>query len=282
MLKLDIDKVRFKGQHNSVYNVKFKLLEKNKDAVSQSEWLKVSGKSCYSSVWYDLNGGKNKINKLATTFKTVETSVKLSIEEALHWLELCKIYKLLPDYIEPKKCVKPVIEKESRIDLFTCSFVLDLDENQSTIYMYLDTFRHLKEDPGFVKAILYMHDECKMDFYIAYVLSSHLNIVGTGHHTLPITNSVYSYNKPVPITMKDSLNLRVVRAFYKFLFDPTSYKDTKFLKSNHWRCNPLISELTKTDLLIPIPELNNPEVVKIAHELDNTVANELYKNYIEK
>ncbi len=280
MLKLDIKQMKFENQHNNNYSVRY-VLYRNSNKKKKVNWNKELSKSCYSGVWSKLKSLPKNTDRLVTMFIAVKTSVTLTIEEACQWVEICKKHKLLPEYVKSSDCIRPAKIKGG---LFECHLTLDVkDQYQNMIYMYLDTFRHLREDPGFVKSILYLHKKKNMNFYMAFVLASHLNIGGTGHHSLQVCKSCYSYNKPVPKKATDSLNLRAVRALYKFIHDTSVNRGLKFVPTTPgWNCNAFIAKLTNGDLTLPIVKLDLKTAANIVYEFDDKKAEILYNNYMKR
>lgn len=259
----DSEKIIFKNQHVSKYRVKWKIYTSNN--FKCPTLIDRSFGACYSGILIKLLGD-TKINRLATMFKIIPTSVTLTKEEGTQWIELCKENKLLPRYVNAEDCLK--INRKG--GLKEGHLVLNIkNQNQSIIYLYLDSFRKLRENPGFVKAIIHLCNEYNMNFYIAYVLSSHFNITGDGHHAIKVTNSIYSRtNQPIPETLKDKLNLKTVIRLYKFLHEKSSFEDTKIGKAYHWKCNSLISEIEAKNIIIPIEELlTSSKVPKILHSV---------------
>lgn len=279
MLKLDIKQMRFTGQHNGSYGVKYVLY--NNTNKKRINWKNQKRYACYSGVWIKLRALPDNIDRLTTMFLATKTSITLTMEEAIQWIKICKEHGLLPKYIRPTNCIKPTKIKKR---LFACHLTLNVeDQYQNIIYMYLDTFRHLREDPGLVKSILYLHKEKGMNFYIAFILASHLNIGGTGHHSLQVCNSNYSYNKPVPKEVTENLNLKAARALYKFIHDTSINKGKKFAPTTSgWNCNTFISNLTKGDLPFPIPKLDLKTATKVVQEFDDKKAKSLYDAYMKR
>lgn len=281
MLNLDMKKIRFADQHNAGYNVKYRLhdstVEKDVDLSKEGYF------ACYSNVFRDLKSKSGKMDRITTEFTAEATTVTLTMEEAIQWVEICKKHKMMPSYIVAKDCIRPT-QSRSINAMFDCHLTLDIeDQYQDIIYLYLDTFRHLREDPGFVKAILYLHVDMCMNFYMAYILSSHLNIGGTGHHAVQVCKGVYSYNKPVPVKATDNLNLMAVRALYRFLYDPAVKRTYKMdSKTSGWNCNVFMKNLTCYDIPFPIPKLGLRTALKIVREFDNTKAKAMYDAYMKK
>jgi len=276
MLDLDIKKCKYNGQHYSAYSVIYKT-HKNKCGSFEPVDLSKKGKdACYSSFFTRMKEGENRIT---TTIEIPREKHKLSKEEAERWIDLCMENSLLPDYVS-----KQTIFDE---DIKNATIVFDIYHVfQGTIYIYLDSFRKLREDPGFIKAIIYMCDEKNVDFYIAYVIATHLNTSGTGHHILPFTKSDHydTWNGVAPNCLKTGvLNLKACRALYRFLYDPEVDRNAVVGKNAvRWKVNSHIKTLANKNLKIPIKHLNNPKVLDIIHEFNEEKAEKMYKEFMEE
>jgi len=286
MKKLSKNKCYFENQHINNYEVKFALYNEQKynDEEIYKEVMTLNNHACYSAFW-------RKVSKNSTHIYTIlKQDVKknrLSKTETMLWIKLCKRYDLLPKYVKNKDCY--LKDKDGLI-----RFRLKLNitkKPQARIYLYLDSFRHLREDPGFIKAIIYLHRDCGINFYAAYILSSHLNIVGTGHHALKVDNTVYSsVNKPNinkdKITNLDSeMNLKMVRSFYKYIHEKKKYngKDKKIgVDAKTWDCNTKIAKLTDIDLVIRLKYLKDERVISIIEEKDCKKAKQLYNKFMKE
>lgn len=280
MLKLDIDKYKYENQHNSDYKVVYKAYDS--ESLKPIDLKGVDRRSCYSN--YFRGSGCNK-NKIATQIESpTGRDVSLTMEEIKSWIDLSIENGMLPSYVADNIEME-FIENPDRPHILS-KMVLDTKGwYQILIYIYLNTFRQTREDPGFIKAILQMCNEKGVDFYMAYVLSSHLNIVGVGHHCIEITkNNLYGgWNGPGPGNGKEELNLKAVRGLYRMLHDPEVNKG-EIIGTNAvtWKCASKIKNLVRSNLNVPIKYLNDPAVVAIAHEFNEEKAVELHKEFIEK
>jgi len=270
MLKLDKKKVEFNAQHSANYQIFYGFGDSDKFP-DYKEWRY---KSCYSNFLSQLRSNKG-IKKSFTTFKIIPTTVELTKEDVINWINLCKKNKFLPKYIVPKDCFKT--NKDGKVVRGFLTINIDTDMPQSMLYLWLDSFRKLREDPGFVKAILYLCNDKKVNFFIAFVLATHFNITATGHHCLLLSKDVYTRtNEPKPKTMDDGLNLKMVRSLYKFINDDKLKKGKKVGTATHWHCNSFIAEITSADLVVPIKDLNDKKVIEIVSEMNCNKAAELH------
>jgi hypothetical protein len=276
MLELDINKCRYYNQHHGVYSVVYKTHQSECGDFEPITLAKKSGDACYSGFF---SRRSQKDNRITTTIKIPNEPLKLNKEQAERWLDLCIENDLMPKYIAKQT----IFDDEFK----NATLVLDIEEKfQGTIYIYLDSFRKIREDPGFIKAIIYMCDEKDVDFHIAYVIATHLNIKGAGHHILPFTisNHYDTWNGVAPKDLKTgAFNLKACRALYKFLHDPDINRNSIIGKNaTRWRVNPIIKEIVNKNLLIPIKHINNPKVIAIVHEFDEERALEMHKEFMKE
>lgn len=276
MLDLDMKKCKYDNQHYSAHAVVYKTHENQCGSFEQTILPEKKKDACYSGFFSRL---KSKDNRITTSIEIQEQKYRLNKDEAERWIDLCMENDLLPNYIAKQNLFDENFKK--------ATIVLDIEEKfQGIIYVCLDSFRKLREDPGFIKAMLYMCDEKDVDFYIAYVIATHLNIRGVGHHILPFTMSGYydTWNGVSPKVLKtDVLNLKACRALYKFIHDPEVNRKSIIGKTaSRWKVNNHIKELAKKNLNVPIKHLNNSKVLDILHEFDEAKAEEMYKEFMEE
>ena len=199
--KVDTSKVITKIPQVGCYRVLFKIHPFGKapdySTLSYSAF-KDTGKACYSSLFtaYKSEALPKNSDWLTSVYmaeiKTGADGTKFSEKHIERWVELCTKYKLLPksplfNYSMERTSVKKLGKNVDHIKLVSTIYIDGVF--QPTAYMWLDSFRHLCEDQGFVMAALYLHDELGIDFYVSYVISSYLNISNTGHHSLKISKS---------------------------------------------------------------------------------------------
>jgi len=111
--------------------------------------------------------------------------VKLSLEEQRRFVELSVAHRMLPPYVSLDNITDPK----------TSDIVIMLEGlTPAQVYMYLSQYRYLREDPGFVRSILHLHDEIGMNFYAAFVVSSRVSIDYTVHHFLTLQRRYASGN----------------------------------------------------------------------------------------
>ena len=103
-----------------------------------------------------------------------EKKVHLSLEERIDWVNLCKLNKFLPDYVD---------------EYFanTGNFVLKIENYTLPMtYIYLCMARYIQETPQFVRAVLHMVQEKGLGFLTAFSVASKFCIRNTGHHVIQL------------------------------------------------------------------------------------------------
>lgn len=279
MLNLNKAKCIYKKQHVSSYAVRYKVYE-SPNMEFQTLGDEVINTVCYSGFFNRLGKKDNKDKKIYTETTTKTPSSGLTKKEVSDWIKICRTNGILPKYINiSKSCTKNSIKLKD----FKYRMVLDLEnQKQSLIYMYLDTFRHLRDDPGFVKAVLYLHNEMGINFFAAFVLSSHFNITASGHHCIQVTAGLYDQlNKPQVTSVKGEMNLKMVRSMYQFINNKEAKTGELIRNSVRWSCKNYIAEITDLDLIIPVKHLDHPLVEKIITTFDDKEAKKLHTKLIK-
>jgi hypothetical protein len=262
------------------------------------EKYKNDGEACYSGFFREYHKNNSPVDckwmtsvYMAKPF-TDDSGEEFSEKHVVRWIELCTKYKLLPPvslfkysmgrlYVEGNK--PKGIDEGNYIKLTYTLFVDGVF--QPTLYMWLDNFRHLREDQGLVMATLYMHDELGIDFYVAYIIASYFNISNVGHHSLKLSDNDL-YNKPPTkasrISNFDSdeiIDLKLASVFYRacnnfYELAAENYESENKLKFTHksaperatvWFCNSIHESVCgkEKDLLLPLKHLRHDNVSKI-------------------
>jgi hypothetical protein len=276
-------KLKFGEQHNDSYKVLYKPCYINEDytaEVTKDDLLKLSKQACYSKFFTRYTAASAEgFNGICTMHIIIPTTVHLTTDEIRRWIAVCIQHKMLPEYVEKAVEIIPNDELENS-HYIMCPFKCE-DVSQGLMYLYFNTFRELYEDQGFVKSVLYMHDEMDINFYAAYVIGSFLNKVGTGHHILPITTYSFLGNykkasgmRKLKSLCKDDpgaeLDIHIVRALHNFVNNeganrglPIKQKGGKDAAKN-WGCLGLINGVADEEreshgqMSIPIHLLDHP------------------------
>ena len=229
------------------------------DPVKEFNAHKMGG-SCFSGLLRttSLPGSAKKYNRVCYTLDWPVTChhafTELSTEERKNWVKLCKTYKLLPSYVTPAAGEDGVL-------------VLKLTDTlaPSLLYCYLSAFRCLREQTGFVKAMLYLVKEKKMNFYAAFVLASSVTVCSSGtiHHIGEWGRPYMNKDNHVD---RISILARNIIALKRFLQNP-SCVDTRTIwdAKDGWLCRRYILDALKvSDKLIGQKEFTAAELLNEA------------------
>lgn len=201
-------------------------------------------RSCFGGIL-----GKMKSDiKINRIYYRVEKAMA-SFAEMQSWIRLNKKYKLLPPYIGMK-------------NLKDCIFVFDINDCAiSQLYMYLSTVRLLREGSGFVKAVIYLVNECKMNFYVAYILASKICVDFPGHH---ITDYTRDYGRNCdPNTIK--IPIKLIIGLRRYTINPNRYDKRKVkdhTNNSIWNCTNTIREICKISDCYTVENLSYPLIEK--------------------
>lgn len=312
MLTFDINKLKYDNQHSPVYKVRFKpwVVDNQYTTESIDVMKNMNSQVCYSRL-FDLyySSDDNAVNGICTTIIIKPTTgATLTTKDIDRWITLSVTHKMLPEYFTTEYCIRP---HESNKDHFYATAAIKCEGvPQALLYLYLNTFRELYEDPGFVKSVVYLHDELGINFYAAYVFSSFFNKVGTGHHILPITKNMIVYKSESDKGIKvlssivsehpsAELDLNIVRALYTFVNDDSVDRGLPILKvmpeyknrANSWCCINKITNIfnmelkTKYRMCIPIHMLDHKDIdaiISLPPEKASKLLNKIFKKEIKK
>lgn len=150
-----------------------------------------------------------------TTLKYDQKQVQLLvISQANNFLNLCKEYKLLPDYIPDSP-----IEKDG-----TGLIVLDIsDYTLAQIYMYLCAARYVQEYPMCSWTAAEIAKKYGMNFYLALAWAHSTRAVSMGHTLLELSGASYGKNIDKNGINEVSLDVSHAVALAKFAKDPHKY-----------------------------------------------------------
>ena len=209
---------------------------------------------CFSELLKML-GDNKKHNKIYYQMEEDEKqSVKLTKAEKYKWVELCVKHKTMPEYI-----TKDDIDKKIMI-----IDVNDKNITPSLIFIYLCCFRYFREDPGFIKAIVYLVTKCEMNYYAAFVFASRVCINYDLHHIL---NIVRRYSEKFDV-YKIKMPLNVIIGLSRIVNDPKKYdkRGPRDYKSgggfNQFRCASNIHDISKIKYDCLLQDLFDKNILK--------------------
>jgi hypothetical protein len=187
---------------------------------------------CFSELINNYVSKKQKPNKVFLKLNDdLKSSVKLNLEEKKGWIKTSRRYKMLPHYV-----------KYEWVNETTNLLVLDISKIQpALLYLYLCNFRYLREDPGFVRAVLHLVNKKKLNFFLAYLLASRVCTEHSGHSVMPDVRNYVEQPDP------NNVDVNIGHAFglLRFIKDPAIY-DGRFMQmmkdgnSYGWNCTSTI------------------------------------------
>jgi hypothetical protein len=138
---------------------------------------------------------------------------------ANRFLNLCKIYKFLPEYIEDD-----LLDGSKRV-------VLDLtDLSISQTYLYLCIARYPQEFPYVAYCTVELVDKYGLNFLLAFSAAHYLFNVGNGHSLQEgYSNSPYYSSKTVEALRKTEVDILHAAAWKKYLDNPLKYDKRKII-----------------------------------------------------
>lgn len=186
---------------------------------------------CFSGLLRGAADGE--CNRLYYPMPDDENNIRLTLDEKKEFIRLCKQNKLLPSYVR----LNWIRENESKL-------VLDLEGiTVSLLYMYVCTFRYIREDPGFVRALVYLVKKKGANFFSAYVLASKVCLSAGGHATLS-NNNLRAYMKGSnPDTAP--IDTRFIMGLYMYVNSPEEYDKRKVGdgKDHMFDCNITVDKV---------------------------------------
>ena len=222
--KIDVEKVSPKYKHTVNHHVDYYLYNTKKKDIEMPE--DTPGKHCtgvcFSGLIRYYRGEEPRPNRLLYVMKDDKNNLQLTLEEKRDFVKLSHKYSLLPKYFKYEWVGE---DKVSRI-------VLDItDISPSLLYAYLCNFRYIREDPGFVRALVYLVNTRKMDFYVAYILASKVCLSHGGHTVVrPIRNYMEKVSNP------NNIKLSVARmaGVHRYFNDPKKYDKRSLEGADNW------------------------------------------------
>lgn len=222
--KISETKVSPKYNHTKNHHVDYYLYKVKKAGVVLPEdkpGQHCSG-YCFSGLMRCYRKAVEKPNRLLYIMPDDNGNIKLTLKEKREFAKLSRKHGLLPKYFKYEWIGKDRVSK----------IVLDLkDLPMSLIYAYLCNFRYIREDPGFVRALVYLVNTRKMNFYVAYVLASRICLSHGGHAVIePIRPYMDKTGDPNNI----SLNVSRMVALYRYLRNPKKYDKRTLDTTGEW------------------------------------------------
>jgi len=127
-------------------------------------------------------------------------------------------------------------------------FVLDIsDISPSLLFCYLATFRFIREDPGFVRAMIYLVKTLEINFYAAFVLATRVCLTQGAHS---IVSGIRPYMDRAKDVEKVSIKLSEIVGLRRFVRNPKKYDERPLETApcgygSDYCCNSTIAEAAK-------------------------------------
>jgi len=196
--------------------------------------------------------------------------VKLTKQEKHKWVELCVEHKTMPEYITKDNIDKKVM-------------IINVDDENITpslIFIYLCCFRYFREDPGFIRAVVYLVSKYKMNYYAAFVFASRVCMSYDLHHILGI---VRQYAEKFDINTV-TVPLHIITGLVRIVNDPKKY-DTRGPRDhdagggfNQFRCANRINDISKVKYNCSLQDLFDKNVLKSVMSSSDKTS----KKYLDK
>ena len=200
-----------------------------------------------------------------------EACVKLSLKEQRRFVELSVAHKMLPSYISPKD-IK---------DKKTSTIVIMLEGvAPAQVYMYLSQYRYLREDPGFIRSVLHLHDEIGMNFYAAFIVGSRVSIDYTVHHFLTLQR-LYGYDKTEGNSIeKVTVPFSTIAGLKRFARKPYDYDKRDLMKTSYgYEASSRIEKICKVKYEAKPEELLEPLMIKAFSAMTDKTAQKYLDQY---
>jgi len=202
---------------------------------------------------------------------TVDPSacVTLKPKEQKRFIELSVKYRMLPSYVTPDTLAK---------DGKSGTLVIMLEGvAPSQSYMYLSQYRYLREDPGFVRSIIHLHDKVGMNFYAAFTLASRVSIDYTVHHFLTLQRRYATDASVNNVTVPFS----TIAGLRRFTYRPNKYDDREVGKASYsYEAASRIERICSIKQELKAQELLEPLVIKAFSALTDKTAKKYLDQYL--
>ena len=237
----------------------------DEEKIKKSMDIAKFNQACYSS----LPGNVSSKHRTVYTQMKFEDKLKkfLSKDEMIRWLELAIEHKLLPEDFDIKKS----LQHEGYI---VAAFDINKTKLMSLLYIYLSTVRYIKESPTFVRTVLTLVEDKKLDFFVAITAASYYCMERNIHHVVPI-----SAGYPVPGPYKTAqYALHHAKALRIFLDAPekiTGSAATTIVDGSSWNMFITLSSVGIEEFKRKFSGLKKKEVVDYIYGDEKSVKGQI-------
>lgn len=203
---------------------------------------------CFASLRRELRekSSGRYMNRILYRVTETKNSVNLSSKEKRMWIKIARKNLLLPPY------VSLATARDGKM-------VLNIENSPpALIYSHLAALRLIREDPGFIRAMVYLVTEHKVNFYAAFVLCHGICLSHSGHGIISY------YRRYLDSTEPEEANLPIylMIGLRRFLRDPTKYDKRATHDCSDYRCNKTIGDISKIKQRCKAKTLFDPNLVK--------------------
>lgn len=230
---------------------------------------------CFSNFLNTVNGsGKAKgsegqHNRILYRMQTDKTAcVELSLKEQRRFVELSVAHKMLPSYVSPENI------KSTK----TSDMVIMLEGlTPAQAYMYLSQYRYMREDPGFVRSVLHLHDKAGMNFYASFVVGSRVSIDYTVHHFLTLQRRYASNNSVDSVTVP----LSTITGLRRFARKPHDYDKRDLMSTSYgYEASDRIEKVCKVKYAAKPQELFEPLLIRAFSAMTDKITRRYLDQYL--
>ena len=194
---------------------------------------------------------------------------------------------MLPEYVDENAISDSKLESDKPDNLYEDigttiaqgAIVLDItDITVAQTYLYLSTFRLIREDPGVPTCTIHLVDDCGMNFYAAYVYATKVAMGCTGHHIISLQRTYGSrYDKE----LRAPLGLMI--GIHRFVDEPKKYdKRTLFSTNYGFECNATIGKISNIETELSFQELFDEDVIEAVMAKTDKESQKYLDTYLEK
>jgi hypothetical protein len=231
----------------------------NKYAEIEDDIKKVLNVACFSKLGYFLDEERNKdYNRIIYIFNKHKA---LSNEECLRWLLLAKQNKFLPRYTN----INNVLQNSNVVfDYSKITFNL--------LYVYLTIIRMLVEEPKYIKNVLVLVDNYKINYFAAIIAAKYYGFNNFGHSFCNPNGTYPTVNEPSEL---NKLCLNSILGLYRFI--QQNCPDVERNSRNFSAVNQ-IKKMSSTNMKLDINELINLDMEDVLQASTDKEAEILLNN----
>ncbi len=213
--------------------------------------------ACFANLLNELV--KKDLNRIAYKPGKIRTTN----EVAEQWIKIAQENKFLPQHVKPEDL------KEN--------FVLKPEKNRNLLYIYLCVLRCLKEEPDFVRSVVHMVVDHKIDMCAAIALASPVTHNSGGHHFVDVRPR--SYGSSLNIN-KIKISLHHIIGLKRFLTHPEKHMPSS---NNRFSCQSMISSISSVKMQVSVRGVRNKHILAaINSETDEQANKEIAKFKIKQ